>query len=249
MSSLPPAEMRKAMEECIRSLRAELCPDAPQAADIRLAEIIEQFILDKVMEHTQKVCNQVDQMVMDCINQKIAAGEFKAQLTTAVATAVPDIVMRSAQAALTKVPFSKIIGVPDNNFGDLQHLSAMTVREVLGDVASQTLRTKTATREMGLAMARSQDTFQQKHNALLVKHNALAEDFAKILSMLEPVVPMVEKLEEEAPNGGEFIVTADGIVYKKELVNEESIEEAIVEAVEEAKSHPDFGGLKKGFLV
>ena len=207
MGSLKPNELRKAMETIIRELReTELCKDAPLAADKRLAEILICFIEDKFAEYEKKLDEKVDAAVVAIAEKVVALPEFKALIPDVlISHGIPNLVISAAKAAITKVPLSRILDVPDNAFGDMEHLSPLTVAELLHDVSKASMK-----------VVKIMDTFVEKHNTLLTAHNNLASDFAAIMNLLKPIKEVGELADE-------YVVSPEGMVFKKQSISLEEL--------------------------
>jgi hypothetical protein len=197
-------ELRKVMEDTLTLMRADLCKDAPQAADKKLASIIESFICKNIEEKFVTQQLDVGTTVKKCIEEKIEAGEFKATFVAALAQEAPKIVMKSSEAALVKMPMFKVTG--DSFFG-----------EGYGD--------KTAVELLKICLEQNRVLLDQVHHLYTVHtglsnevmqymthHNNLVHAVNNMAGMLKPFQEMTADMDPDAT----YIVTPEGELFKKD---------------------------------
>lgn len=245
---------RSEMISAIAALRGELQPNAKMSANERLAKEITSYCDEQLKQHTEKVCDHVDNAVMDCLSDGLTTGALKPQLAAAVGDALPNLVELAAVAAITKVPLSRVFTA---DLGEMQeHLASLTLADALKDMASQNL------------------AIIQDLKKLYIAHNELKVQVTEMAAMLQPFRAKVDQKADAT-----YIVTPEGEVYKKEeadfsdfslppsivpedpppeLVRVGCSEADIAESIramslEELKATvepaKEFAGLKKGFLA
>lgn len=184
---------RSEMISAIAALREELQPNGKMSANERLAKEITSYCDEQLKQHTEKVCDHVDNAVMDCLLDGLTAGALKPQLAAAVGDALPNLVDLAAVAAITKVPLSRVFTA---DLGEMQeHLASLTLADALKDMASQNL------------------AIIQDFKKLYTAHNELNVQVTEMAAMLQPFRAKVDQKEEPDAT---FIVTPEGEVYKKE---------------------------------
>jgi hypothetical protein len=104
-ASLSADQIRAGMAECLRALQERLSEG--EASDEQLANLITTYIDDQFKDHANKIANNVEQVVRDCLGESLK----KASITSMVISQNAEFVANAAAVAAVKsVPLSVVMG-------------------------------------------------------------------------------------------------------------------------------------------